>query len=162
MSVVEDRLKERYPGSVYHPSALELFTEYGEGCINFVETGTAGSCGLSHAMKVGFDNYYSVDINETHFNNAMYIFEECDNVTLSVGDSWEALKVWLKEIDDKCIFWLDAHPDNPSEKTIPNQIITAELEEIKKHSFKEHTILVDDMAVYFDLDNCIYRKKNPR
>ena len=150
MAIYEDRWQEKYPGSIYCPIMTGLFEDYRTGCSNFVETGTAGSSGLVHAFKVGFDNFYSVDVDKGFYNDAMYMFEENDNVTLVHGDSSEALKVWLKEIDEKCMFWLDAHPNNPSDKIIPNQILSAELNVIKEHSFKEHTILVDDIPVYFD------------
>lgn len=152
MTNYESRWQEKYPGSEYCDPALKMFKDFSTGCSHFVETGTAGCSGLVHAFKVGFKNYYSVDLESSFFNNAMYIFEEDDNVSLIQGESYAALETWLSEIEDKCLFWLDAHPNNPQEKTIPNQILFAELEVIKNHSYKEHTILIDDVPVYFDVD----------
>ncbi len=150
MKNYELRWQELYPGSVYCKPALEMFEEFSKGCDHFIETGIAGCSGLIHAFKVGFKKYYSVDIDKKFFDNAMYVFEEEENVSLINGESPEALEIWLKDIDEKCLFWLDAHPNNPNEKVIPNQILFAELEVIKNHSYKEHTIMVDDMPVYFD------------
>lgn len=134
---------------VYCPLGISMFEHFSKGCENFIETGTAGCGGLFHAFKIGFKNYYSVDIDPKFYNDAMYVFEEYDNVSLVQGESHAALEVWLKNINEKCMFWLDAHPNNPNEKTIPNQILFAELEVIKKHSYKEHVILIDDIPVYF-------------
>jgi hypothetical protein len=153
MSDYKSRWNQIYPGADYCSLGLAVFKEFSKGCKNFVETGTAGCGGLVHAFKIGFDNYYSVDIDSNFYNNAMYIFEENDNVSLVQGESYEALEVWLNEIEGKCLFWLDAHPNNPNEKTIPNKILTEELNKIKNHSFKEHTILVDDIPIYFDVDD---------
>lgn len=152
MTNYESKWQEIYPGSVYCTPALKMFEDFSKGCNNFVETGTAGVGGLVHAFKIGFQNYYSVDIDKKFFDNAMYIFEEEDNVFLIQGESHAALETWLSKIDDKCLFWLDAHPNNPAEKTIPNRILSDELDAIKKHSYKEHTILIDDMPVYFDTE----------
>ena len=78
-----------------------------------------------------------------------HVFEEYDNVYLAQGESYDALEIWLKEINTKCMFWLDAHPNNPGETTLPNKILFAELEVIKNHSYKEHTILIDNIPEYF-------------
>ena len=64
MAIYEDRWQEKYPGSIYCPIMTGLFEDYRTGCSNFVETGTAGSSGLVHAFKVGFDNFYSVDVDK--------------------------------------------------------------------------------------------------
>lgn len=152
MKNYELRWQEIYPGSVYVPTGLEMFKHFSTGCDHFLETGTAGCGGLIHAFKIGFKNYYSVDIDKKFFDHAMYIFEENDNVHLVHGESHIAIEMWLNQISEKCIFWLDAHPNDPNEKTIPNKILFAELEVIKNHSYKEHTILIDDIPVYFEVE----------
>lgn len=133
----------------YCSYAIDLFKELSKGCSNFVETGTGPGGGLFHAFKVGFENYYSVDIDSKFYNDCMYVFEEYDNVYLAQGESYDALEIWLKDIDSKCMFWLDAHPNNPDETSLPNKILFAELEVIKKHPYKEHSILIDNVPEYF-------------
>jgi hypothetical protein len=133
----------------YCPFAIEMYKGLSNGCVNFVETGTGGGGGIFHAMKVGFKNYYSVDIDSKFYNDAMYVFEEYDNVHLENQQSYDALEIWLKDIDEKCLFWLDAHPNNPNETSIPNQILFAELDVIKSHPFKEHVIMIDNIPEYF-------------
>jgi hypothetical protein len=134
---------------LYCSYSIDLFKGLSDGCVNFVETGTGPGGGLFHAFKVGFENYYSVDIDSKFYNDCMYVFEEYDNVNLSQGESYDALEIWLKDIDTKCMFWLDAHPNNPGETSLPNKILFAELEAIKNHLYKEHTILIDNVPEYF-------------
>lgn len=134
---------------LYCSFAIDLFKGLSRGCSNFVETGTGPGGGIFHAFKVGFKNYYSVDIDDKFYKDATYVFEEYDNVHLRQGESYEALEIWMNDIDDKCMFWLDAHPNNPGETTLPNEILFAELEVIKKHSYKEHVILIDNVPEYF-------------
>ena len=49
----------------------------------------------------------------------------------------------LKEVDKKACFWLDAHADGGGVPTME------ELDDIKEHHIKDHTIIIDDIPVYF-------------
>ena len=72
-------------------------------------------------------------------------------------DAWEQIKLFLGRsednieklvlewVNDKALFWLDAHENNSPYKI--------EIEAILKHSKKNHTIIVDDIEVYYiDVD----------
>jgi hypothetical protein len=51
----------------------------------------------------------------------------------------------LKLIKEPALFWLDGHPDG-----FDGNPLWGELESIKRHRIKEHTILIDDIPIYFD------------
>ena len=72
-------------------------------------------------------------------------------------DAWEQIKLFLGRsednieklvlewVNDKSLFWLDAHENNSPYKT--------EIKAILKHPKKNHTIIVDDIEVYYiDID----------
>ena len=54
----------------------------------------------------------------------------------------------MEVINEPVLFWLDAHIDDSS-------ATYNELKIIKNHHIKTHTILVDDISLYFDRDNVI-------
>ena len=86
------------------------------------------------------EDYFSVS-----FMNQM-------RISLYRGDSGSTLPRVLENITDKATFWLDAHwgpdlnsdltEDSPAEELFP---IFKELEAIKAHNIKEHTIMIDDI-----------------
>ena len=49
----------------------------------------------------------------------------------------------MKQVDQKGCFWLDAHDEGGGVPTFE------ELDLIKDHSIKNHTIIVDDIPLYF-------------
>jgi len=51
----------------------------------------------------------------------------------------------LKLVKEPTLFWLDGHPDG-----VDGNPLWGELESIKLHPIKTHTILIDDIPIYFD------------
>jgi hypothetical protein len=51
----------------------------------------------------------------------------------------------LNLIKEPTLFWLDGHPDG-----IDGNPLWGELNAIKYHNIKTHTILIDDIPIYFD------------
>lgn len=117
----------------------------------FIETGSFHGDGIQYALNHGFKKIYSIELDDERYNLCKKRFEKYDNVTIIKGDSSVELANLLKTINEECSFWLDAHYCGDgfaiAEKWSP---IMAELEAIKKHSIKTHTILVDD---YRCMDN---------
>ena len=60
-----------------------------------------------------------------------------------MGDSLDAFPDMMRKINKKSCFWLDAHGEGGGVPTF------MELDEIKKNSIKDHTIIIDDVPEYF-------------
>lgn len=109
----------------------------------FVETGTFSGDGISKALGAGFKHIRSVEFDLNFVNSARQRFANNPNVKIIHGSSAEALWKTIMDIEEPITFWLDAHifPPLPG-KNCP---LIEELEQIKKHPIKTHTILIDDM-----------------
>ena len=115
----------------------------------FVETGTRGAEGVEWAVKY-FDKVITVELDEHTFKtaqDAISRMEGREKVTLIQGDSVEELPRMLDGIDEPCFIYLDAHGD--IDITGPNPLYL-ELETIKKHPIKTHTIVLDDVRRFGD------------
>jgi hypothetical protein len=119
----------------------------------FVETGTYRGDGIARALNDGFKQVLSLELSCEVVEAAKQRFAGYDNVHLYCGDSSRDLWAIIKPIDKKITFWLDGHNmfPTPGSKNCP---LLEELEQIKWHPIKTHTILIDDMhcldTVYFD------------
>ncbi len=137
--------------SGYTHNSPELFRQFPNKY--FIETGTAGGEGIETALGVEcFEKIHSIEILKVFFDIAYEKFKDHKNVTLWHGDSGELLRQVLKKVDAPATFWLDGHISCiPGKKSSP---IMEELEAIKRHPIKTHTILIDDVrdfgSGYFD------------
>jgi hypothetical protein len=118
----------------------------------FVETGTFHGEGIVKAMRVGYKEIRSIDIDASFVEAAQKAFCAYPSVKIFYGDSSKDLWAVIKDIDKPITFWLDGHNIYPSGgKNCP---LLEELTQIKKHPIKNHTILIDDMhclnTIYFD------------
>ena len=111
----------------------------------FIETGTYQGDGVKQALWSGFNNIYSIEIDESRFNKCREMFKDCENVTIIHGDSGIELSTLLEKINEPVTFWIDAHycadGAHIGDKWSP---IKDELNAIKLHHIKTHTILIDD------------------
>lgn len=138
------------------PPVKEIFSKYPNKF--FLETGTCLGEGLEIAVSTDcFQCLISIELSLELFLKAKKKFNEYKNVAIFLGDSAELLQELLKSINAPVTFWLDAHF---SGGTTGNEYITAhnnkmkdvvlcELEAIKNHTIKTHTILIDD-ANFFE------------
>ena len=128
-----------------NPVCYYLFRDLGIGkdCKYFVETGTHLGGGVERALDLGFDEVLSCEFMQDRYQGCMDKFEPNDNVSLWCGTSTECLPGMLKNIDKKSCFWLDAHDEGGGVPTFE------ELELIKEHPIKDHTIIIDDVPTYF-------------
>lgn len=111
----------------------------------FVETGTFGGEAIFKALGTDcFQEAYSMEVDEGLFRGCTGRFKECKNVHIIHGDSATGLWNVIKDLDKPITFWLDAHiyPPFKDKKNCP---LLEELDQIKKHPIKTHTILIDDM-----------------
>ncbi|MDY0313777.1 MAG: hypothetical protein RBR32_01740 [Bacteroidales bacterium] len=120
----------------------------------FVETGTFAGDGVNYALKAGFKNISSVELDIDNYRKVCSRFHNVKNIFLYHGESEVVLWEMIKYIKEPITFWLDAHysgsgndPSIGEYKTAKGRSFTSlisELLTIKNHSIKTHTILIDD------------------
>lgn len=114
----------------------------------FVETGTFGGSGIQMALACGhYEAIWSIELDDRQYTNARARFARHEHVHIVKGDSGVVLFDVIEHINEPITFWLDAHngfpnPNKPDEKNTP---LMEELDQIKLHPIKEHTIIIDDM-----------------
>lgn len=123
------------------PEGFERFPNY-----YFVETGTFSGDGVQFALRAGFPEIHSLEIDSALVIQAKKRFKKQKKVHIYKGDSglmlWNVIKNFKKPIT----FWLDGHNGFPDPKSkAKNCPVLEELEQIKKHPIKNHTIIIDDM-----------------
>ena len=111
----------------------------------FVETGTYLGNGIQRALEVGYKEIRSIEINPKKVANAQQRYANYDNVFIMQGSSSTDLWDLIEDIDGRITFWLDAHVYPPLPNGGRNCPLLEELDQIKKHPRKDHTILIDDM-----------------
>lgn len=120
----------------------------------FVETGSYLGDGVACAISAGFEQIYSIEFYKERYEKCCERFKNINNVFLVQGNSAIELKGMINEIKRPILFWLDAHYDAchiELEYPIPlieTQPLLAELEIIKQHYIKTHTILIDDRRIF--------------
>ena len=113
----------------------------------FVETGTFKGEGIQNALKAGFQEIHSLELNKTSIKNSRARFKKKKNIHIYKKDSSFQLWEVISSINEPITFWLDAHngfPD-PSALDQKNTPLLKELDQIKRHPIKSHTILIDDL-----------------
>jgi hypothetical protein len=115
----------------------------------FIETGTYKGK-MVYAVMPHIRRIYSIELDPTHARNAQLRFSGHPNIRIIQGESGAALAELMPNINQSCLFWLDAHYSGGStargERNTP---IKSELQTILKHQrADEHVILIDDAACF--------------
>ncbi|MBW2739181.1 MAG: hypothetical protein JRE64_10125 [Deltaproteobacteria bacterium] len=121
-------------------------------CQLFFETGTyLGD--MIQAVKDDFKHIYSVELSEQLYRQAQLRFKKNHHITLLQGDSGKVIQESLKQIQEPCLFWLDAHYSGgitaKGDKLSP---VMEEVVLILTHSVKNHVILIDDAREFTGRD----------
>lgn len=120
----------------------------------FVETGTFGGDGVKKALAAGFAEIFSIEIDRGIYQRAVKQFSKQKRIHLFWGDSGKDLWRMIEPIREPITFWLDGHIYPPRTDGGPNCPLMQELDQIRRHPVKTHTILIDDMhccgTVLFD------------
>ena len=127
------------------PSNLNLFRRHNYNPI-FVETGSYVGDGIKNAIFAGFQSIHSIELAEKHYQYCKSYFKYNNAVQLHSGDSIAVLPDILSNLTQPATFWLDAHysgGDTDFQGSLTP--LMKELELIKNHPIKEHTILIDDL-----------------
>jgi len=126
----------------------ELFSKYKRNHNIFFETGTHHGFSCQIALDLGFNKVISVEIEQEYYLECYdkFIDEISEGrIHLFFGDSNIWMDRMLKLVKEPSLFWLDGHLDGVS-----GDPLWIELKEISTHPIKTHTIIVDDIPVYFD------------
>lgn len=123
------------------PQGFKDFSNY-----YFVETGTFGGNSVMKALETGrFQEIYSMDIDLSFVLYSRARFPSNPHVHIVQADSSKDLAEIIRPLDKPITFWLDAHMNPPGPKGKKNTPLLEELEQIKHHPIKTHTILIDDL-----------------
>ncbi len=107
-----------------------------------VETGT-NLGNMVGVQKDRFREIYSIELDEWLVARAKRKFADRPNIHLYQGDSGTVLPTIVPLLQERCLFWLDAHW---GDEAAP---IKQELECIYRHPIRDHVLLIDD-ARWFD------------
>lgn len=121
------------------------FRPYRNGNKIFVETGTYLGDGIKKALKAGFNEVYSIELDPQLYRGCVRKFVDSPNIHLYYGDSRYTLRDMIANITEPVTFWLDGHQCPPYKDGRKNCPLIEELDIIKEHPIKTHTILIDDM-----------------
>ncbi len=133
------------------PSNTEIFNKYPNNI--FIETGSYLGDGIQQALDAGFNKVISIELSDKYYQISKDRFADNPNVKIVLGDSFLVLPDILKDITEPITFWLDGH--NSGGDTgfgIFMAPLIQELNVIKDHKIKTHTILIDDMRLWPDKD----------
>ena len=122
---------------------------------HFIETGTQAGKGCASAIAAGFKRVSSIEVYPETFESAksnLDIFQDCFGleINLHLGDSEDILPEILKETQDRCTFWLDAHIHRSWGRSRCGKNwcpLYHELEAIRNHSRNDHIIMIDDVRL---------------
>jgi hypothetical protein len=120
----------------------QLFKKYKGNHKLFFETGTHKGDGVQNALDMGFEEVVSVEIIPELYEGCVKRFKDNNKVHLFLGDSNKRMEEMLKLIKEPSLIFLDGHFDNGNP-------LWKELEILKNHPIKTHTIIVDDMPNYY-------------
>lgn len=129
----------------------QVVIEYIKKCAPdvFIETGTYKGK-MVYAVMPYIKEVYSIELDQTHFEKAWKRFGGYPNVHILQGQSGEVLSNILKNINKRCLFWLDAHYSGGS--TARGETDTPIMQEMKcilNHAEAEqHVILIDDARLF--------------
>lgn len=115
----------------------------------FIETGTYKGK-MVYAVMPYIDNIYTIELSEFHFERAQNRFAGYPNIKIIQGQSGEVIPELMKNINQNCLFWLDAHYSGGSTSTGETKTpIMQEMECILNHTRAgDHVILIDDARFF--------------
>ncbi len=110
----------------------------------FIETGTNMGEMIDAVLNI-FPKIISVELDPELAQRAKNKFSSNPHVKILQGDSGKLLAEVMANINEPCLFWLDAHYNGETP-------IAKELKALLEHSCTDHVILIDD-ARYFTKQN---------
>lgn len=147
------------------------FKEYKGNHSIFVETGSCKGDAIVLAAQAGYKRIISMDIDGANIAHCQDRFElipdekkpaKNGHINITCGDSATGLLKLMKYVNEPAMVWLDAHSqlfedEPPTENPFP---LMMELDQLKKHPIKTHTILIDDILILTHPDVTGWTKKD--
>ena len=129
------------------PSKIENFRTYPNPV--FLETGSFMGDGIQQALDAGFNRVISIELSDKYYDICKVRFNNNPRVSIYKGDSYKILPEIILQIDEKITFWLDGH-HSCGDTALGDYWapLMQELDSIKNHHIKKHTILIDDMRCW--------------
>ena len=119
----------------------------------FVETGTLNGVGVLRAKNSGYNRIISIELDNNLYETAKLNFQSFPNIEIVHGDSGLILGEVIKNINSNITFFLDGHYSGEGTAYgIHEYPLLPELQHIKNHSIKNHTILIDDLRLWKNYD----------
>lgn len=113
-----------------------------------VETGTYLGFMLD-SLKDSFEHLVSIELSEPLYRRAVEKFAPHQGIKIYHGDSAKLLPVAIKDIREKCLFWLDGHySGGVTSKADLETPILAELQTVFSHPVKDHLVMIDDARLF--------------
>ncbi len=112
-----------------------------------VETGTFFG-DMLQAHRRTFRQLYSIELDPWLARRARRRFAHHRNIELLEGDSAELLPSLLRQIEEPCLFWLDAHAMVGGVRGGGLTPVVAELTAILEAGFPSSVILIDDARLF--------------
>jgi len=135
------------------PINIQTLRNYNNNKV-FVETGSYIGDGIKLAQDAGFSKIISIEIAKQFVDHCRNRFKDNPNIQIVQGDSSEVLWDVIKDISEPITFWLDGHYSGgnlPTGKYLSPLI--QEIDIIGNHPIKAHTILIDDMRCWREMNN---------
>ena len=129
----------------------EVFQKYPNKI--FIESGSYRGNGIQNALDAGFQEIYSIELAPHLHEYCCARFANNPHVHLYLGDSSELLTPILADINEPVTFWLDGHySSGDTAKGSSNTPILVELASIAEHHIHTHTILIDDVRQFGQME----------
>ena len=125
----------------------------------FIETGTFQGDTIDIVANNNIckpSQIISLELSDVFFTKCTQRFENNPKIHIHKGNSKYDLYDVIKDIPTKITFWLDSHwSGTPNVGCDPITIcpILEELDQIKKHHLKNHTIMIDDIFLMNNSEN---------
>lgn len=137
-----------YSICLFSYSSRELFSLFPNNF--FLETGTFLGDGIQNALDSNSFRYFlSIELSDHYYEISTKRFHNNTYVDIRKGDSSVVLFSVIKNINVPITFWLDGHfSGGGTAKGTYSCPILQELDQIKEHHIKNHTILIDDARLF--------------
>ena len=130
------------------PIINNLFERY-KNTEYFIESGSFLGNGILNAMDAGFKYIISIELSPIYYNQCMVKFGQNNRIHLYLGDTEDLLSEIISKIEEPITFWLDGHNSGGNTAWGKHESpLMQELEIIKNHSIKTHTIIIDDLRCW--------------
>jgi hypothetical protein len=134
------------PHAVKEAVVRALAQRYGTRVL--VETGTYFG-DMVAAMKRDFARIYSIELSRPLHEKAVARFRDQPHVTLIHGDSGQAIRQVLAQLDEPALFWLDGHfSSGVTARGSQDTPVREELDAIFAARDLPHVILIDDARLF--------------